>query len=303
MPISTDAVRLSAVPLFSGLPAEVLEQVAALLRPVSIRAGDVVFLEREPGDALYVVESGSVRIWVRDADANEVTLTELAPGSFFGEMAVLDGGPRSANATATAEGMLRCLRRQDFERFFVEHPSAALTLLRNLSARLRQTNQIVSQQVTRNANVVHEQRLSRLDTLALAITNKVGSVGFFLIIATWTIVWTGYNIIASSLPGLGWPPFDPFPAFVAYLLMSNVIQILLMPLIMVGQNLQARHAEIRAELEFEINERAEKEVVATLRHLERNTQLLVQLMHHLDCRVARVEAEDRAPAAHVHGTD
>jgi len=67
---------------------------------VSFKAGDTVFLEREPGDALYVVDSGRVRIWVRDSEHNEVTLSELKAGDFFGEMSVLDGGKRSANATA-----------------------------------------------------------------------------------------------------------------------------------------------------------------------------------------------------------
>jgi uncharacterized membrane protein len=80
------------------------------------------------------------------------------------------------------------------------------------------------------------------------ITDKVGSIGFFLIIAGWTVLWTGYNILASEVPALHWPAFDPFPAFVAYLLISNVIQILLMPLIMVGQNLQSRHAEASREI-------------------------------------------------------
>jgi len=80
------------------------------------------------------------------------------------------------------------------------------------------------------------------------------------------VLWTGYNILASEVPALHWPAFDPFPAFVAYLLISNVIQILLMPLIMVGQNLQGRHSETRAELDFEVNQKAEKEVMATLLH-------------------------------------
>ena len=99
-----------------------------------------------------------------------------------------------------------------------------------------------------NANSVHQASLSVLDKVAIAITGKVGSVGFFLLIAGWTVLWTGYNILASEVPALHWKAFDPFPAFVAYLLVSNVIQILLMPLIMVGQNLQGRHAETRAEL-------------------------------------------------------
>lgn len=141
----------------------------------------------------------------------------------------------------------------------------------------------------RNANDIHEARFSLLDRLALAITNRVGSMGFFLVILTWTVLWTGYNILADLMPGLGWHPFDPFPAFVAYLLISNVIQILLMPLIMVGQNLQGRHAEIRAELDFEINQKAEQEVLVVLRHLEHNTELLLQLMRHLDCRISSEE--------------
>ena len=140
-----------------------------------------------------------------------------------------------------------------------------------------------------NANQVHQDSLSPLDKLAVKITDKVGSVGFFLAILIWTVLWTSYNILATEVPGLHWKSFDPFPAFVAYLLISNVIQILLMPLIMVGQNLQGRHSEIRAQLDFEINQKAEKEVMAVLKHLEHNTDLLLQLMKHLECRVSDEE--------------
>lgn len=140
-----------------------------------------------------------------------------------------------------------------------------------------------------NANEVHEQSLTPLDRFAIKITDKVGSMGFFLLIFTWTVLWCGYNILASQVISLHWKSFDPFPAFVAYLLMSNVIQILLMPLIMVGQNLQGRHADTRAELDFQINKKAEQEVVVILRHLEHNTELIIQLMKHLDCRLTEEE--------------
>ena len=286
---------LGANPLFRQLSPEALEKVSGLLIDASYRAGDTIFLQNEPGDALYVIDAGKVRIWVRDKDANQVTLSELEPGDFFGEMSVLDSAKRSANASAMVDTKLRCLRREPFEKFLLENPPAALAIIRGLGTRLRQTNVLVSQRVTRNANVVHERGLSVLDRLAIAITDKVGSIGFFLIIATWTVVWTGYNILASEFPGLHLTAFDPFPAFVAYLLISNVIQILLMPLIMVGQNLQSRHSETRAELDFEINQKAEKEVTATLLHLERNTELLLKLMQHLDVRVS--DEEIRAIAA------
>lgn len=141
----------------------------------------------------------------------------------------------------------------------------------------------------RSANAVHSEGLSPLDKFAMVITDKVGSMGFFLIILAWTVLWTGYNILATEVKLLHWKAFDPFPAFVAYLLISNVIQILLMPLIMVGQNLQGRHTEIRAQLDYEINQKAEKEVMVVLRHLEHNTELLLQLMRHLECRISEEE--------------
>jgi len=292
----TERLGLGATPLFRQLSPSDVQKIAGLMVEDSYKAGDTIFRQNEPGEALYLVDSGKVRIWVHDGDRNEVTLSELEPGAFFGEMSVLDGGRRSANATAVLDTTLHCLRREEFENFLAEHPQAALEVIRGIGGRLRETDILVSQRVSRNANIVHEQSLSALDRFAIAITDKIGSIGFFLIIAGWTVLWTGYNILASEVPALHWRAFDPFPAFVAYLLISNVIQILLMPLIMVGQNLQGRHSETRAELDFEVNQKAEKEVMATLLHLERNTDLLLQLMQHLDCCVSEellraIEAE------------
>lgn len=99
----------------------------------------------------------------------------------------------------------------------------------------------------RNVNKVHKESLSLLERFAVWITNWVGSMGFFLIIFIWTVGWLTWNIVM--------PPeytFDPFPGFVLWLFISNMIQIFLMPLIMIGQNLQSRHAEQRAESEYEI---------------------------------------------------
>src|SRR2546421_301555 len=120
----------------------------------------------------------------------------------------------------------------------------------------------------RNVNKEHKESLSPLERVAVSVTDKVGTMGFFLIIFTWTILWCGYNIVATEVSTLHWKSFDPFPAFVAYLLMSNVIQILLMPLIMVGQNLQGRHSETRAELDFQVNLKNEISLTEVLRRLD-----------------------------------
>ena len=116
------------------------------------------------------------------------------------------------------------------------------------------------------------KKLSRLDRLALLVTRKVGSMGFFLIIFFWTIAWLGWNILAPESMR-----FDPSPAFVLWLFISNMIQILLLPLIMVGQNLQEQNADARSEADFEVNVRAEREIEAIIQHLENQNELLLQI--------------------------
>ncbi len=140
----------------------------------------------------------------------------------------------------------------------------------------------------RDVNKEHTEALSGLDRLAVFITQRVGTMGFFFLIFLWTFVWCGYNVLATEVPRLGWQAFDPFPAFVAYLLMSNVVQILLMPLIMVGQNVQGRHAELRAQNDFEVNIKAEREIEVILRHLEFQNAILITMLEKLG--VSREEA-------------
>jgi uncharacterized membrane protein len=129
----------------------------------------------------------------------------------------------------------------------------------------------------RNINIEHRERLSKLDKLALWVTVRVGTMGFFLIILAWTVIWLGWNILAPS----AWS-FDPYPAFVLWLFISNVLQILLMPLIMVGQNLQGRHSEARAESDFELNTQSEREIEMILQHLENQNELILKILHHLE---------------------
>lgn len=136
----------------------------------------------------------------------------------------------------------------------------------------------------RNVNVEHKKGLTRLEKLAIWITGHVGTMGFFLIILIWTLSWLGWNTLApKSLR------FDPFPAFALWLFISNMIQIFLMPLIMVGQNLQGRHAEIRAEADFEVNTKAEREIEAILVHLENQNELILKILGHLEKDKSKIE--------------
>ena len=133
-----------------------------------------------------------------------------------------------------------------------------------------------------NANVAHNEGLTKLDRVAIWITDHVGSMGFFILILVWTALWLGYNMLAPTVLHL--PAFDPFPAFVLWLFISNMIQIFLMPLIMVGQNLQARHSEARAEADYEVNQKSEAEIEAILQQLENQNQMILSLLKRFDIK-------------------
>ena len=128
----------------------------------------------------------------------------------------------------------------------------------------------------RNVNIEVKEHLSELERFAVWITEHVGTMGFFLIIFGWTILWLLWNMLSPmSLR------FDPFPAFVLWLFISNMIQLFLMPLIMIGQNLQGRHSEARAEADFEVNTRAELEIETILQHLENQDKLILEILRRM----------------------
>ena len=131
-------------------------------------------------------------------------------------------------------------------------------------------------------NQVRRERSSRLDKLALWITEKVGTMGFFLVIFVWTLLWLSWNMLApKSLQ------FDPYPAFFLWLFISNMVQIFLMPLIMIGQNLQGEHSELRAESDFKVNKKAEREIETILAHLENQNELMLRILQRLDDNTAK----------------
>ena len=129
----------------------------------------------------------------------------------------------------------------------------------------------------RNINIEHYEKLSKLEKLALLVTEHVGTMGFFLILFSWSILWIAWNLIGPAALR-----FDPFPAFVLWLFISNLIQLMLLPLLMVGQNLQGKHSEARAQFDFEINLQAEKEIEIILQHLENQSEILERIVRTLE---------------------
>jgi len=124
-----------------------------------------------------------------------------------------------------------------------------------------------------DVNKIHRERLSVLEKFALTVTRRVGTMGFFLIIFIWTLIWILWNTVGPVELR-----FDPFPAFELWIIISNIIQLSLLPLIMVGQNLMNKHTEARSEAEFDLNLRTEKEIETILMHLENQNEMLLELL-------------------------
>ncbi|MGC9268577.1 DUF1003 domain-containing protein [Acidiphilium sp.] len=135
------------------------------------------------------------------------------------------------------------------------------------------------------------ETITLYDRLAVWITRRVGTMGFFLLIFGWTALWLSWNLLAPKPL-----QFDPPMAFVFWLFISNVIQILLMPLIMVGQNIQGRQAERRAEHDLEVNVRAEEEIEIILNHLEYQNTILIAMLAKLDLNIDEIRDIDEIRA-------
>ncbi len=138
MPATTEF--LSTIPLFTGLDAVELSKFAEMLREKVYPKGSVILFEDDPGDALFIVRDGRVKVVLLAEDGREVILGLLGIGQHFGELALIDGQPRSAHVIAMEESTLLVLRRDDFRRRVEANPSVAWSLLADLSRRLRQAD-------------------------------------------------------------------------------------------------------------------------------------------------------------------
>ncbi|MCX6701792.1 MAG: DUF1003 domain-containing protein [Candidatus Zambryskibacteria bacterium] len=129
----------------------------------------------------------------------------------------------------------------------------------------------------RNINIVHREKLTRLEKFAVWVTENIGTMGFFFFILGFNILWILWNVLAPKEM-----IFDPSWSFLILLFINNILQILFMPLIMVGQNLQGRHSEARAEADFEVNTKAEKEIETILIHLENQNDMMLEILSKLE---------------------
>lgn len=258
---------LRHVPLFESLDKKAAHELCERLESLDAKAGAVLFRAGDEGDAMYLIEQGTVCICVRAKDGHEVTLTELHRGDFFGEMALLDGKPRSADARVAEDARLAVLSRRHFLSFTGDNPNVALEMLTALANRLRHTDELLRHTATRNVNVEDAAHLTLADRAADLIAEFGGSWKFIIAAVFLFNVWVWINL---SLGWLGKIGFDPYP----FLLLStaiNMLSVLQAPIILMSQNRQSYKDRLRAEIDYQVNlknELALNEILERLRTLE-----------------------------------
>jgi uncharacterized membrane protein len=253
---------LRSVPLFASLDDAAARELRSLLMVSDFQPGSPLFRLGEKGDAMYLIEKGRVRISVKDSDGQEVTLAELAGGDFFGEMAILDGQARSADATVLDQSRLAILSRTDFHSFVRSNPDVALEMLSAITHRLRRTDELLRQRVSRNANDEERARLTLSDRAADLIAEFGGSWKFIGAAIGFLILWVLLNTWLLHNRG-----FDPFP-YVLLNLVLGMITGLQAPIIMMSQNRQGEKDRLRADLDYRVNLKNELSLTEVLRRLD-----------------------------------
>jgi CRP/FNR family transcriptional regulator, cyclic AMP receptor protein len=260
---------LRSVPLFASLDDDAARDLRSLLSDKHVPQNTRLFRQGDKGDAMYLIESGRVRISIRDEDDQEVTLAELAQGDFFGEMAIIDGRQRSADAKVIEDARLAILSRDAFLSFVRNNPDVALEMLSALTDRLRRTDELLRSRVSRNVNEEQAARLTVADRAADLIAEFGGSWKFIILSIALIMFWIIFNTFILVRG------FDPAPYAMLNLVLA-VIAGMQAPIIMMSQNRQSQKDRLRADLDYRVNLKNELLLTEVLRRLE----LLENQRHH-----------------------
>jgi CRP/FNR family transcriptional regulator, cyclic AMP receptor protein len=258
---------LRQVPLFESLDDEAARKLCQLLESTDCKAETSLFRAGDEGDAMYLIERGKVRICVQATDGREMVLTEFGRGDFFGDMALLDGQRRSADAIVAEDARLAVLSREHFLSFMRSNPNVALEMLTALANRLRRTDELLRHTATRNVNVEEEAQRTLADRAADVIAEFGGSWEFIFTAIAFLVLWVVTNTVLLSQK-----PFDAYP-FILLNLALNMIFALQAPIIMMSQNRQSHKDRLRADLDYQLNlknELALNEIIERLKALERD---------------------------------
>ncbi len=284
---------LRSVPLFSSLTDGSLLELRSLLQTQDFEAGTRLFRKGDHGNAMYLIESGKVRISITDEDRKEITLAELAQGDFFGEMSIIDGRQRSADTSVIEDGRFAILSRPDFLSFVRANPDVALGMLAALTDRLRRTDELIRSRVSRNANEEERKRATMADRAADMIAEFGGSwkfIGVSIALIVFWIIFNSYMLLNG---------FDPKPYAMLNLVLA-VIAGMQAPIIMMSQNRQGEKDRLRADLDYRVNLKNELSLAEVLRRLDvLESERLPKLFEEQNAKLVQSPTDVQSPMSNV----
>ncbi len=260
--MSTNVTMIAEVPIFELLDDEEREALAQMLDSRDFKAGENIFKYGEQGGEIYILRTGRVELYVESTDGEKIILAENERGDVIGELSFLDGGLRTATALAREDTETLTMHRDRLLEFIDKHPHAAMDLLTVVGRRLRTTDDLLRTRVSRNVNVEAEDRMTLGERIADKVASFGGSWTFIIIFGVVMFIWVLMNTTALLRDH-----FDPYPFILLNLFLSMTAAIQA-PVIMMSQNRQSSKDRLQADMDYEVNLKAELEVAQLHRKVD-----------------------------------
>lgn len=254
-------IELREIPLFSEMDEQEVAGIRSIMEEIKFKPGQVIIREGEIGNRFYVITEGYADVIIRDADGTDVILHKAGPGDFFGELSMLTNLPRSARVRAMDSLTTLALERDQFFAFLRTHTHAAIDVMVELGGRLHENDRLLRSMVSRNVNEVEEERLTLGQRVADSVADTIGSWPFIIIQSIILVVWIILNFA-------GWiHHWDPYP-FILLNLMLSFQAAYAGPVIMMSQNRQSAKDRLAAEIDHQVNTKAELEINNLVRRID-----------------------------------
>jgi CRP/FNR family cyclic AMP-dependent transcriptional regulator len=273
--VSTHAEMLADVPLFALLDDQERAALADRLDVVTHTCGTCIFSRGDPGDTLFIVRKGAVEMWFKNDTGERIVLETARAGDFFGDLSLLDGGPRTTSALVVEDLEALVVDRGDLDEFLHARPAAALDFLAATGRRLRDTSERLRHAVSRDSNVVEADKRTRVMIIADWISDFSGSLRFLFIHIVIFFIWIVLNVKPLSGTAIG--GFDPYP-FGLLTMVVSLEAIILSVFVLLSQNRQVARDRVRNDIEYSVNLKAELEIGHLHEKIDRmNDELLARL--------------------------
>jgi CRP/FNR family cyclic AMP-dependent transcriptional regulator len=254
--MSIDASILNEVEHLRELGEKERAALAEKMDLLKYAAGEPIFNYGDPGHALYIVRSGEVEIYVKNDQGEKIVLETSKPGDIFGEISLLDDGPRTAWVTAISDVEVLRLDREHFEEYVRQYTPAALNLLSVAARRLRKSDEVIRRTVARNANDVTAEQQTTLTRIADAVPSYTGNLPSVVVHALFFGSWIAINLSLFTALRV----FDPYPFGLLSVIVS-LESIILTLFVLTSQNRQRARERIRSDIEFETSMNTELKMV------------------------------------------